>query len=119
MHELGIAESILDTIRLKSKELNGASIKSVGLRIGALSNIVDDALHFAFTVIAKDTEFAYVELEIERCPVQIECLDCGRRSAVADLHFRCDKCGSGRVEVIQGYELEISHLEIESNSAEK
>jgi len=119
MHELGIAESILNAIRLKSGELAGASITAVGLRIGVLSNIVDESLRFAFEVISKDTEFAGIKLDIENCPVLIECLDCGKRNTVVEYRFSCEGCGSGRVKVIQGYELEIAYMEIESGFPER
>ncbi len=119
MHELGIAESILKAIRLKSSELAGASITSVGLKVGALSNVVAEALRFAFEAISKDTEFAGVKLDIENCPVLIECLNCGCQCPVVAYNFGCGRCGSGRVKVIQGYELEITYMEIESGDAEK
>jgi len=55
MHELAIAESIMD-IALKAKvDKHLDSIRAVGVRIGVMTDIVPEALEFGFDIIVKDT----------------------------------------------------------------
>lgn len=70
MHEMGIACSILEAV---SKELllyPEQRASKVALRIGEFAGVDTESLRFCFEVIAKESEFAPLELEIEWCRVE-------------------------------------------------
>ncbi|UCG61124.1 MAG: hydrogenase maturation nickel metallochaperone HypA [Candidatus Zixiibacteriota bacterium] len=48
MHELAIANSIMNTVLTEADKQNLKSIIAVGLRIGALTDVVPEALEFGF-----------------------------------------------------------------------
>jgi hypothetical protein len=56
MHELSIANAILDAVRKERELLNGARVIKVGVRIGALAGVDPEALSFGFEVLVKDTD---------------------------------------------------------------
>jgi hydrogenase nickel incorporation protein HypA/HybF len=65
MHELSIALGLIDTICEELPKLGAVSVRSVHLRVGALSGVAPDALTFAFDVAADGSPIAGARLEIE------------------------------------------------------
>ena len=112
MHELAIANSIVNTVLEEAKKHNSKSVLAVGLRIGALTDIVPDALEFGFTAITIGTLLEGSELKIEQVPVKGECESCGESFEVQGLCFVCPACGAADVTVIQGQELDIAYIEV-------
>ena len=116
MHELSIAQSIIDIVTQESENRNLDRIKAIGVKIGALSGILPDALEFGFDALKKDTDLTDTILEIEEIPVSGNCKDCMKSFEVKDLIFTCPNCGSGSIELEKGQELDLAYLEIEENS---
>ena len=113
MHELAIAESIVDIVLKAKVDKQLDSIRAVGVRIGVMTDIVPEALEFGFNVIVKDTALDDCCLKIERVPVRGTCLACRQPIEVADFVFICPHCASRDLEVTQGQELDIAFLEID------
>jgi len=112
MHELGIAQSVLDAVQAEAAKRNSRPLK-VGLRIGELSAIDPDALRFSFDALTVGTNLHSLELEIEFCPRRHRCLDCGTEFKIKDFIFGCPQCGSNRSECIGGEELQLAYIELE------
>ncbi|MBX2991047.1 MAG: hydrogenase maturation nickel metallochaperone HypA [Bacteroidetes bacterium] len=55
MHELSIAESIVDIIRQYFEEKELPRVYDVSVKIGALAGVVPDSLEFSFAAITADT----------------------------------------------------------------
>jgi hydrogenase nickel incorporation protein HypA/HybF len=113
MHELSIAQSIVDTARGELHSHPASTLKEIGLRIGALAGVLTDSLDFCFEAITKGTDLDGCVLAIEHLPVVAECRDCARSFEVEQFFFACPVCNSGAVKVTQGYELEIAYLEVD------
>ena len=113
MHELGIANSVLDTVRAEAALRPGAVPTKVAVRVGELSGIDPDALAFSFEALTADTEYQRVKLEIETRPREHRCNGCGATFRVVDYCVLCPKCGSTRSQCISGEELELLYLEME------
>lgn len=66
MHELSIALSLIDAVCDELPRLGeGASVRSVRIRVGPLSGVATQALAFAFSVAVDDSPIAGARLEIE------------------------------------------------------
>ncbi len=115
MHELAIAGSIVETVLSEMKRRKLSHITSVGLRIGAMSDIVPEALEFGFQALIAETSLADTRLEIERVPVRGHCHKCGVDFEVQKFVFVCPECGAVEVHVSQGTELDIAYLEIDDD----
>lgn len=112
MHELGIAQSIIQTVLDEVAAKGLTPVESITVRVGALSSVVPEALEFGFDALKADTALAETQLKIERVPIQGKCKDCGRDFDVEDYVFACPHCESGQLTVLRGEELEIAYLEV-------
>jgi hydrogenase nickel incorporation protein HypA/HybF len=113
MHELSIANSILNIVLNEKMTNNLPEVKAIGLRIGVLSGILPDALEFSFDAIKKETLLENTILEISEIPVTGICNSCHENFVVTDLVFSCPKCNSTSIEVDTGQEMDIEYLDIE------
>jgi len=115
MHELSIAQSVLEGVQVEAARHPGARPMKIGLKIGELAAVDPDALQFAFEVLTRDTELEGLKLEVEFCPRRHRCLDCRTEFDVKDFDFRCTKCRSTRNQCISGDELQMAYLELEEH----
>ncbi|HLK51580.1 MAG TPA: hydrogenase maturation nickel metallochaperone HypA [Bryobacteraceae bacterium] len=65
MHEIGIANSVLDAVRVEVQRHPGALPVKVAVRIGELAGVNPEALAFSFEVLTSHTEWKRLALEIE------------------------------------------------------
>jgi len=113
MHEMGIALEIVEIATASiPPQLKGARIERVNLEVGKLSAIVPESLRFCFDVAAKETPLDGAELAIEEIPVQARCNDCQAEWTVTGPAFTCEACGSGKIDILSGRELDIKYIEI-------
>lgn len=115
MHEMGIANSILEAVRSEMQRYPGSRPARVGLRVGEMAAIDEESLRFCFDALASGTDLAGLELAIEVCQRRHVCTECGKEFVVRDYDFRCPACGSLASECIGGDELELSFVELEQN----
>jgi hydrogenase nickel incorporation protein HypA/HybF len=116
MHELAIAESIVDIVQAKVAECNAARVKSVRLRIGEASGIVTDSLTFCFEMLVSlDPVLTGTQLSIDVVPHRARCRDCRQEFPVTNFVRQCPTCGVWSDEVISGTELQVVEMEIENS----
>ncbi len=113
MHELSIARSILETVLREQQQRSLPAVTEIGVRFGALSGVLPDALSFSFEAIVAGTSLDGCRFVIEQVPLQGTCAACGEPFTVDDLVFSCLACGSGRIDLSHGYEMDIAYLEVE------
>ena len=113
MHELGIASAVLDAVKLETTRHPQSVPTKVGVRIGELAGINEDALRFSFEAIVRGTNMQGLQLDIEICPRRHRCLACGERFVVLDYEVQCPRCLNLATECIGGAELELAFVELE------
>jgi len=113
MHELSIANSILEAVQAEAGRRLGVRVTKVGVRIGELSGVVPEALSFGFEALVRGTEWQLLQLEIETCPHRQRCPQCGRTFTAVDYDVTCPGCGESKTTCIGGDELELAYLEVE------
>ncbi len=114
---MGIANSVLEAVRTEMGLHPGTYPCKVGVRIGEMAAIDQDALRFCFEAMILDTDLESLELGIEVCPRRHRCLACGREFIVRDYDSRCPQCASLETTCISGDELELAYLEVEEYGA--
>ncbi len=67
MHEMGIANSVLEAIHQELHGYPGQRAAKVALRVGEFAGVDPDSLKFCFEALVKGTEFDPLELEIQWC----------------------------------------------------
>jgi len=108
MHELGIAEGILQIVRAHMPPKG--RVVSIHLKAGKLHAIVPESLVFYFEHLARGTPLQGARLEIEEVPVKVRCASCGEERCLDLPIFRCGACGSTDVELVSGEELFVDHI---------
>ena len=116
MHEMGIANSVLDAIREETLRFPNGHIYKVGVRIGELAGVDPDAMSFCFEALVRGTELEPLALEIEYCPRRYQCEACGRSYAASTDDPACPECGRMESKFLGGDELEIAFLEVEDGA---
>ncbi|MDF2571172.1 MAG: hybF [Sporomusa sp.] len=113
MHELAIAQGILD-IALNTAVSHGAG-KVTGIKVltGEMTGVVPEALQFGFAALAEGTIAAGACLTICSMPLIGCCRDCGCERQVDKYRFVCSTCESYAIEIISGRELKVESVEVE------
>jgi hydrogenase nickel incorporation protein HypA/HybF len=112
MHELSIAQDIIEIVRQHLPEGESRTVRTVKIRVGDMAGIVSDSLEFCFNVIINTTPMQGAALIIERVPLVIRCNRCLKEHTLDDPDFRCPSCSSTEVKVISGNELQVVEIEV-------
>jgi hydrogenase nickel incorporation protein HypA/HybF len=113
MHELAIAQAILDRAKAASERNGGGRVLKIGLRIGEISGVEPDALSFGIEVLSKDTPLAGLALEIEQPRRKLRCAACGHEFEPEGFAVACPACRHSGSECIAGTELDVTFIELE------
>ena len=108
MHELAIAESVLETITAR---LGERPVRGVRLEVGRLSGVSVDSLRFCFELAAAGTVVDGAELDIVEPAGRARCVTCAEEFRLDDRILLC-ACGSSDVRVLAGEELRILSVEV-------
>ena len=111
MHELAIAEGIVETIGERCAGARANRVTRVLLSVGKLSGVVPDAVRFCFDLAAAGTPVAGARLDIEEPEGWARCRSCGDEYRIDDLIPLCP-CGSADVDVLRGQGLTIRSVEV-------
>jgi len=110
MHELSIVLSILETVEEQARTHNALKVESLDLVIGSLSGVEMEALEFAWEVAVPGTILAHTKRNILAVQALARCTSCKHEFNVNELFEPCPECGSFRVEILKGKELQIKSL---------
>lgn len=113
MHELSIANNLLEAVQAEARNRPGVRFVRLGVRVGELTAVDPEALTFCFQVLVRGTAMETLELELERVPRRHRCQRCGWEFTVVDYDVTCPACGTLDTECIAGTELEFAYLEME------
>lgn len=113
MHELSLAENILQLIEDAAIAQPFNRVKTVWLEIGQLACVEQESLRFFFTVVTEDSIARQAKLEIIDIAGQAVCHACNRTIPVAACHEACPHCGSYALQITQGDGMRIKELEVE------
>lgn len=114
MHELSLVAALFETLEEKAREHRAARITMVHLRVGKLAGAVPELLDSAFETYKKGTIAEGARLEIEEVPVRLRCRDCGGDRLDEGGTFSCLSCGGRNVELLEGREIVVERIELET-----
>lgn len=107
VHEMVIAQQILEVALEEARRHRGRCITALHLRLGDLEGVESEVMREAFAIVAQGTIAEEAELAIERIPSRLACEECGEEAMVEELVHggaimeRCRKC-SGPYRILQG-----------------
>jgi hydrogenase nickel incorporation protein HypA/HybF len=114
MHELAVAESILEIALRHAQPAQARKISAVYLVIGQLSSIIDDSVQFYWDFISKDTPAEGATLHFRRIAAEFHCLDCDQAFTLCSGVLGCPNCSSSNVKVTAGEEFYLEAIEVET-----
>lgn len=113
MHELSIANCVVEIASEYAQREGATRVCCVTLRLGALSCVHKSALEFSFELVAKGTLLEGSKLEFIDVPVAVYCPNCDCEVEIPGIQsFRCPVCETPCGDVRRGNELEIETIEI-------
>ncbi len=113
MHELSLAQSVLEIIEESAQVQCFNRVRSVILEIGKLSSVDPDAMRFCFDAAMKGSLAEGARLDIVEMPGQGWCARCAREVTVVALYEPCPYCGDFQVRVTGGDAMRVKELEVE------
>lgn len=113
MHEMGITREVLDAVRRAAEEAGAVRVTAVQLKVGELTDVVPDALLFAWEALTPGTVAEGARLEVEHVPARSRCGECGNEFAHDRFDRRCPACGSFLVTVLSGSELQVEGADVD------
>jgi len=111
MHEISLAQSVLQIIEEHSKADKFSRVTTVWLEIGALSGVEPDALRFCFEAVTRNSLAQGARLEIVDIPGSGWCRQCGDTVTMQERYSACPRCGGYQLQATGGLELRIRELE--------
>ena len=115
MHELSIADAILDAVRNEAEKHPGSRVTKVGVRVGAISGVVPDALSFGFECLVQGSDLEPLALAIESVPRLQRCPSCDYTFEPPEDNLACPRCGRTDTLLAGGEELDVAYLELEEH----
>ncbi len=113
MHELSLAEGILQIIEDAALRQSFSRVTEVRLEIGALSGVEIEALDFCLDVVLRGSVAEGARLVLEPVPGRGYCLACGETVTVHARYDACPGCGSYQVQATGGTEMRVKDLLVE------
>ncbi len=118
MHELALAQNILNIVEQYVPAARAPDVRAVRVRVGNLAGVVPDSLDFCFGAIVGGTPWQSAKLDIDRVAARAACRACSITFEIEDLAFVCPSCGSLDVELVSGMELQVLEVEMTDEPAE-
>jgi hydrogenase nickel incorporation protein HypA/HybF len=113
MHELALAESILDAVSRELEAYPGATPVRIGVKVGVMAAVDIDALQFCFEIALRGSKWPRLKLDAEVVPGEAHCLACGHRMRTEVVVLDCMRCGSTQTVMHGSDELDLACLEVE------
>jgi hydrogenase nickel incorporation protein HypA/HybF len=113
MHEMSLAQSIVELVQDHARRDQFTRARIVRLSIGALSHVDPHALEFGWDVVTRGTVAEGATLTIERPSGTGYCTDCCKNVPVAALGDPCPECGGTKWMLVGGDEMRVIDLEVE------
>ena len=113
MHEMSIAQTILEMVEAEMARHPGAKLLALDIQVGELSCVQDDSLRFCLEASLKDSRWPDAAIQLEAEGVGAQCNRCGQHFKPDHYQFVCPGCGSADVAVVGGQEVRLRSLEID------
>ena len=114
MHELSIAESIIEMLAEYAATHKFKKVTKITLEIGVLAGIEKSALFFCFAEAAKNSVAEGAELQIQDKLAKGNCPHCHQQVSISGWYEPCCYCGRVGINISEGQQMNIKSLEVEN-----
>ena len=119
MHELSIAQNMLETLEPVAKEHGARKVTTVTLKLGELTCVEPESLTFAFEVVCAGTVLEGCRLDIIRVPLTVTCETFSWQGETHIDDTVCPSCGGVSFAVTGGREIQLQSIDIEEQTEDE
>ena len=113
MHEMSLAEGVLQVIEDAGRAQSFSRVKTVWLEIGRLAGVEIEAMQFCFDAVTRGSIADGAALVILQDAGQGWCMHCSVTVPLDSPGDACPHCGSYQVQVTGGTDMRVKELEVE------
>jgi len=114
MHEFSVVQSLMGLIEENAKQNNAKSVSKVVVKIGKMSGIEPHLLKLAFDTFKEKTICENAQLEMIIQDIIAFCEDCQKEFIIKDKHFVCPFCKGFNLQILDGEDMYLMSLELET-----
>jgi hydrogenase nickel incorporation protein HypA/HybF len=107
MHELSLANAVVDTVMRHARE---SRVEQINLKVGRLRQVVPESLEFYFGIVSRGTLCEGAKLVQDVVLARLNCENCGFGWEPDLPAFRCPRCNGGETLVLSGEEFEVDKI---------
>ncbi len=113
MHELSIAEAIVDAVKEQMIENAGSTLKMLNICVGELAGVEVESLRFVMGVILEEEGFKDTEFTIRVKTAALVCSACGEKLPASRIGEICPECGEWNMKLTGDRAVTLESMEIE------
>ena len=113
MHEYSIVQALLDQCEEIATENQANRVTKVICKIGVMSGIENHLLEIAFDTFKEKTMCEDAKFIINSQKLKLLCRKCNYEFEIDDIAYKCVKCNSLDIKVIDGEDMYLMSLEME------
>lgn len=113
MHEMGVVSGIVTASVETAAREDAVRINEIVIRVGVLTEIMQEALDFAFEALTPGTLAEGATLTVNWVEPRSKCHQCGEIFTHGRFDVVCPQCDNPFCELIEGRELLIESVDVE------
>jgi len=113
MHEMSLAEGVLEIIEDAAAVQGFTRVKTVVLEIGQLAAVEVEAMRFCFDAVMQGSVAEGARLDIIEVLGIGWCMHCATTVPMSDRLDICPHCGGVRLQPTGGLEMRVKQMEVE------
>jgi hydrogenase nickel incorporation protein HypA/HybF len=113
MHEMALAESVLNIIEENALSQHFQRVRTVILEIGKLSAVEANAMRFCFEAVTRNTLADGADLQIIETEGAAICLNCNATVVMEERYGLCPQCNSPHLRITAGNQMRVKDLVVD------
>jgi hydrogenase nickel incorporation protein HypA/HybF len=110
VHEVSLCRSLATAV---GRAAGTRRVTDVFVDVGALRQVVPEALSFAWTFVIRGTALDGADLHLNPIPAVLACDACGTRTDLGpELGFTCPSCGNADTHLASGEEFTLTAIDV-------
>jgi hydrogenase nickel incorporation protein HypA/HybF len=110
MHELTLAESMMEIVESAAARAGVTKVTRVRLSVGALAHVESEALMYCCDIVSRSGVAEGARFEIERPPGRAQCNACGQNFVLDHLALGCPHCAAHNLLVLDGEQMKVVEM---------
>ncbi|MFH1854611.1 MAG: hydrogenase maturation nickel metallochaperone HypA [Candidatus Omnitrophota bacterium] len=112
MHEIGLVDDIVRTIKDRLKALKDSKVKVVNICIGELEHVTVEHFKFHFMERIKGTLLEEATLNFKKIEARFKCGNCENEFSAEEGIAGCPRCASKVNDIISGSGVYVESIEV-------